>query len=506
MTITTILIILALVCGFYAAWNIGANDVANAMGTSVGSGALTLRRAVILAAIFEFAGAYLVGGNVSETVRKKMFDPSEITTIYGADAPYILACGMIAALIATGTWLLIATWMSWPVSTTHSIIGAVVGFGVVAIGVEGVAWDKVGLVSMGWVISPMISGAIAYFLFGFLLRTVFHKRDPVRAAINLTPKLVFTVIIVMSGVTTYKGFKPMWKNLGYDPFDPRFVAIVLAITITIGVIAMLITRRMLERFSPSGSESDDGADQEADQESANPILDTDVSRSLHKAEMHMERVRSTSDGEIKEHAERVLDELKVANEKARQRITTNTDSPALRKVEKIFALLQVITACLVAFAHGSNDVANAIGPFSAAYQSLQAGVIEAKSETSRWALLLGGVGIVVGLATWGWRVIQTVGKRITELTPSRGFCAEFAAAITILLASTLPIGLPISTTHTLVGAVLGVGLARGINALNLKTMRDIIAGWAITIPAGAGLSVLFYFILKAIFIDSGWWS
>lgn len=498
MTITAVLIILALICGFYAAWNIGANDVANAMGTSVGSGALTLRRAVILAAIFEFAGAYLVGGNVSETVRKKMFDPAEITTIYGADAPYILACGMIAALIAAGTWLLIATWMSWPVSTTHSIIGAVVGFGVVAIGVEGVAWDKVGLVSMGWVISPMISAAIAYFLFGFLLRTVFHKRNPVQAAVNLTPKLVFMVIIVMSGVTTYKGLKPMWKNLGYDPFDPRFIGIVLVITIAIGVIAMLITRRLLERFKPS--------EDELQEESGNPVLDTDVSRSLHKAEMHMERVRSTSEGEIKEHAERVLNELKLANEKARERITTNTDSPALRKVEKIFVLLQVITACLVAFAHGSNDVANAIGPFSAAYQSLHAGVIEAKSETSRWALLLGGVGIVIGLATWGWRVIQTVGRRITELTPSRGFCAEFAAAITILLASTLPIGLPISTTHTLVGAVLGVGLARGINALNLKTMRDIIAGWAITIPAGAGLSVLFYFILKAIFIDSGWSS
>ena len=176
----------------------------------------------------------------------------------------------------------------------------------------------------------------------------------------------------------------------------------------------------------------------------------------------------------------------------------------MRQVEKIFSILQIFTACLVAFAHGSNDVANAIGPLSAAYQAVNERVISSTSSTPGWALLLGGCGIVIGLATWGWKVIKTVGEKITELTPSRGFCAEFAAAITILLASVLPIGLPISTTHTLVGAVLGVGLARGINALNLKTMRDIVAGWAITIPAGALLCMLFYFILKLIFVDSGW--
>ena len=180
----------------------------------------------------------------------------------------------------------------------------------------------------------------------------------------------------------------------------------------------------------------------------------------------------------------------------------NTDSDDLKQVEKIFVILQVLTACLVAFAHGSNDVANAIGPLSAAYQAVSEGVVSAKATTPKWALALGGIGIVIGLATWGWRVIRTVGKRITELTPSRGFCAEFAAAITILFASTM--GLPLSTTHTLVGAVLGVGLARGLGALNLRTMRDIVAGWAITIPAGAILSIVFYLILKAIFIDSGW--
>ena len=220
--------------------------------------------------------------------------------------------------------------------------------------------------------------------------------------------------------------------------------------------------------------------------------------------MHLKRVRNSADDEIAEKATQLLKNIENLGLAARERITTNTNSEELRKVEKIFVLLQVITACLVAFAHGSNDVANAIGPLSAAYQALESGEIMAKSSTPSWALLLGGTGIVIGLATMGWKVIATVGKKITELTPSRGFCAEFAAAITILIASTIDFGLPISATHTLVGAVLGVGLARGINALNLKTMRDIVAGWAITIPAGAGLSMIFYFILKAIFIDSGW--
>ena len=492
MTGIEVLIILTFICGFYVAWNIGANDVANAMGTSVGSGALTLRRAVILAAIFEFSGAYFVGSNVSETVRKKMFDPEQIVTMYGEDAVMILACGMIASLIAAGTWLLIATYMSWPVSTTHSIVGAVVGFGCVALGVEGIEWDKVTMISVGWVVSPLISGSIAYLLFGLILRLVFYKKDPVRAAKQVTPKLVFVVVAVLSGVTTYKGLKGYWKSHGIDQFDPTFILSVVVITAVIGFIGMMVSKHLLKGYGNEAVDEHDG----------NPLLDAEVSRSLHKAEMHLRRVQVHADDEMKAKTEKLLEELDSVSQVNRDRLTTNTDSSQLRQVEKIFVLLQIITACLVAFAHGSNDVANAIGPLSAAYQALSENVISAKATTPAWALILGGVGIVIGLATWGWRVIQTVGKKITELTPSRGFCAEFAAAITILIASTLPMGLPISTTHTLVGAVLGVGLARGINALNLKTMRDIIAGWAVTIPAGAGLSVLFFLILKAIFVDS----
>ena len=493
-----VLIILILACGFYVAWNIGANDVANAMGTSVGSGALTLRRAVVLAAIFEFAGAYIVGSNVSKTVRKGIFDPLAIVSsgfYTPEEAPYILACGMIAALLAAGTWLLIATWMSWPVSTTHSIVGAVVGFGCVALGFSGVKWDQVGLISAGWVISPLISATVAYIVFGILLKTVFYKKSPVAAARRVAPKLVFILMFVMTGMTCYKGLKPLWKKWHMDPKDPGFMLTVVAVAIVLGVIGFFIAKISLKNFDKDTGESES---------KNNPLMDADVSRSLAKTIKHLQRVRNSSSGEMQDKATALLTEAEALQDTALEQITTSTDSDELRKVEKIFSVLQILTACLVAFAHGSNDVANAIGPLSAAYQAVNDQAIKASSSTPTWALLLGGVGIIVGLATWGWRVIKTVGEKITELTPSRGFCAEFAAAITILMASVLPIGLPISTTHTLVGAVLGVGLARGINALNLQTMKQIVAGWAITIPAGAGLSVVFYFILKLIFIDSGW--
>ena len=496
MGVELVLIGLILVCGFYVAWNIGANDVANAMGTSVGSGALTLKRAVVLAAIFEFAGAYIVGSNVSKTVRKGIFDPLEIANLYPAEqAPYILACGMIAALLAAGTWLLIATWMSWPVSTTHSIVGAVVGFGCVALGFNGVLWSQVGLISAGWVVSPLISATVAYVVFGLLLKTVFYKRDPVAAARRTAPKLVFILMAVMTGLTCYKGLKPLWKKWDMDPKDPSFMLAVAGLAVVLGIVGFLITKFLLRNFE------DKVKSKEA---SVNPVLSADVSRSLAKTIKHLQRVRNHSSGDVLDRTESLLKEAESLQDVALAEISSNTDSDELRSVEKIFSILQIFTACLVAFAHGSNDVANAIGPLSSAYQAVTEHAILKTSNTPSWALLLGGGGIVIGLGTWGWKVIKTVGEKITELTPSRGFCAEFAAAITILLASVLPVGLPISTTHTLVGAVLGVGLARGINALNLKTMRDIVLGWAITIPAGAGLCVVFYFILKLIFIDSGW--
>jgi len=479
---------LILVVGLFAAWNIGANDVANAMGTSVGSGALTLRNAVIIAACFEFAGAVIVGSNVAETVRKKMFDPSKLTDFYGEHAPLILGCGMIASLLAAGTWLMIATWKHWPVSTTHSIVGAVVGFGCVSLGVELVDWSKVGLITAGWVVSPLLSGAIAYAVFTVILKTIFYKRDPVRAARQQTPYIVFLVMVVICGVTAYKGLKPLWKKMNTDPFEPKAILITGAVAGILGLAGFFVTRWLLKKNFPA--ESGD----------TSQLLHADVSRSLGKAMMHLKRVRANTDGNLNDESMAVLNQLEGMHQRAVEQTNYGTDSEQLKQVEKIFVYLQILTACFVAFAHGSNDVANAIGPLSAGWQAIHDGTVSLKAEVPLWALVIGGIGIVTGLATWGWRVIKTVGEQITELTPSRGFCAEFAAAITILLASVLPFGLPVSTTHTLVGAVLGVGFARGIGALNLKTMRNIFASWAITIPAGAILCVVYFYILKLLVI------
>lgn len=485
-----VLLVLVLTCGFYAAWNIGANDVANAMGTSVGSKALTFKQAVILAGVFEFLGAYLVGANVSETVRKKMFDPQLLVGFYGDQAALVLACGMIAALMAAGTWLMIASYFRWPVSTTHSIVGAVVGFGCVGVGVSNVAWSKVGLITIGWVVSPFLSGTAAYLLFRMLLRSVFYKKNPVAAAKRVAPALVFAVLIVLVGVTTFKGLKPLWARMGIDPFQPRGMALTASIAVFCGLLGAFVTRYLVRNINAVA----EGA-------TPNPLHHAEVSRSLGKAAMHMRRVRDAAEHADHEQVTRMLEEIEAMHAAAREQMKFGSDSAELQQVERIFVFLQVLTACFVAFAHGSNDVANAIGPMSAAYQAVTTGQVTLKAGVPGWALMLGGFGIIVGLATWGWRVIETVGTRITELTPSRGFCAEFAAASTILTASLLPLGLPISTTHTLVGAVLGVGMARGISSLNLRTTREIIASWAITIPAGAGLAIIFYYLLQFLILE-----
>jgi phosphate/sulfate permease len=485
MTVEVFLLGLLLVVGLYSAWNIGANDVANAMGTSVGSGALTLRNAVIVAAIFEFGGAVLIGSNVADTVRKGMFDPEMLKDIYGAQAGLVLGCGMIASLLATGTWLMMATWKQWPVSTTHSIVGAVVGFGCVSLGVENVAWSKVGVITVGWVISPLLSGAVGYVLFTFILKSVFHKRDPIRAARQQAPYLVFMVLIVLCGVASYKAMKPFWNRIDIDPLeDPRAIFGTIAVAVVLGIIGALFTKWLIKRDTP----------QAENKASSTPALHPDVERSLGKALMHLERVRANTKDDLNDEASKLISQVQSMHKSVGDR-QENSEPSDLRKVERIFVYLQILTACFVAFAHGANDVANAIGPFAAGWQALSTGEVAATSPIPLWALALGGTGIVFGLATWGWRVIATVGERITELTPSRGFCAEFAAAITILGATILK--LPVSTTHCLVGAVLGVGLARGLGALNLRTMRTIVVSWAITIPIGAMLSIFFYTILKA---------
>ena len=415
-TYGTTLIIIAAVFGFVMAWGIGANDVANAMGTSVGSNAITIKQAIIIAMIFEFAGAYLAGGAVTNTVRKGIIDSGAFV-----NTPELLVFGMIAALLAAGTWLLIASYNGWPVSTTHSIIGAIVGFAAVGVGTEAVEWAKVGGIVGSWVITPAISGVFAYLIFVSAQKLIFEHENPLDAAKRYVPGYMFLAGFMMALVTIKKGL----KHVGLELSSVEGYIWAVAVGVLVAVVGKVIISRLK--------------------------IDPKADRQMHY---------------------------------------TN--------VEKVFAVLMVITACCMAFAHGSNDVANAIGPLAAVVSVVNNnGEIAAKASLAWWILPLGGLGIVAGLALFGHRVIATIGKGITHLTPSRGFAAELAAATTVVVASGT--GLPISTTQTLVGAVLGVGMARGIAALNLGVVRSIVVSWVVTLPAGAALSIVFYYIMLAIF-------
>jgi|TARA_B110001454_G_C12689089_1_gene421557 PiT family inorganic phosphate transporter len=418
-----ILIMLAIGFGLFMAWGIGANDVANAMGTSVGSGAITFKQAVIIAIIFEFAGAVLAGGEVTATVRKGILDAGVFSS-----NPELLVYGMLASLLAAATWLLIASSFGWPVSTTHSIVGAIVGFGAVGVGVEAVAWSKVYTIIASWVVSPLIAGTLAIIIFKSLQRNIIDTENPLENAKKYLPFYVFFVGFVISLVTLLKGLKHVesLKHLGKDL--PTSMMIAAGVGILASIIAAIIIRRI----------------------KINPEDDSDFSYS---------------------------------------------------NMEKLFGGLMIITACSMAFAHGSNDVANAIGPLAAVYSIVESGgEIVSKSVLPSWILLVGGGGIVFGLTTFGYRVMKTIGKSITELTPSRGFAAELAAATTVVFASYT--GLPVSTTQVLVGAVLGVGIARGLASLNLRVINRIFLSWIITLPAGAFMSIIFFFALKGFFGSS----
>ncbi len=408
MDLSTILLWFGILACVYMACNIGANDVANAMGTSVGAKSLTFRQAVLVAAIAEFAGAVLVGGHVSDTVRKGMVDPNLF-----ADVPMHLVYGMISSLIAASIWLHIASSLGWPVSTTHSIVGAVVGFGFIAGGADAVNWGKVGFIAMSWVVSPVLGGLMAYGIFRFITIYIFDKRNPVAQSKKLVPFLVFVVFVILAISMVYKGLKNLKLNLDFQD--------ALLISLIVGAISFVIAKILVRK------------------------------------------VKAVSPDDI-----------------SQQFIST----------EHIFKFLQVITAFYVAFAHGANDVANAVGPLAAVVSILNSGSVEMKVQMPLWILAMGGTCIVIGLLIWGMRVMETVGKKITEITPSRGFSAEFAAATVVLACSKM--GLPISTTHTLVGSVIGVGLARGLASLNLNIIQKIVVSWFATIPFTAVLAMLFY--------------
>ncbi|MEO5342990.1 MAG: inorganic phosphate transporter [Gammaproteobacteria bacterium SHHR-1] len=411
-----IFLALALIFGLYMTWGIGANDVANAMGTSVGSGAITVKQAIIIAAIFEFAGAFIAGGQVTATIRKGIIDPSSIT-----GSPELLVYGMLAALLAAAIWLMIASARGWPVSTTHTIVGAIVGFAIAGIGMDAVQWGKIGGIVASWLISPLIGGTLALLLMLSVRKLIINTEQPFKQAKKWGPFYVFLVGFIVALVTLFKGLKHL--KLEFSMLESFIAATV------IGLILAFIGKLMIDRVK----------------------VDEDADHDYHYA-----------------------------------------------SVEKAFVPMMIFTACAMAFAHGSNDVANGIGPMAAVLSIVgSGGEVAQKANLPIWVLLLGGGGIVVGLATMGYRVMQTIGTKITELTPTRGYCATLAAASTVVLASKT--GLPVSTTHIAVGAVMGVGLARGIGALDLRVLGNIVISWIVTLPIGGILAALIFFILKGIF-------
>jgi len=394
-------LLITIVVGLSMAWAIGANDAANSMSTAVGARAITPKQAVLIAAVLEFTGAYFFGKSVTETIRKGIIDPSMISE------PNVLIYGSIAALLAATLWLLIATKFGLPVSTTHSIIGGIVGYGIVYAGFGIVNWDKMTQVVLSWFLSPVFGAIVAYVVFRTIRKSILMSKDPIKSAKRYAPVwigLAFVVIGTMFYIKTLHG-KDIITALKYG---------VLA-----GFLAFLISFFLLR----------------------NHVL---------------------------------------------------TKDPYLA-VEGIFKKVQVLTSCYVALSHGANDVANAIGPVAAVYAVATMGLAGMKVPVPKWILAIGGLGIAVGVATWGYKVMETVGKRITELTNTRGFSIDFAAATTVLIASRL--GMPISTTHTVVGAVIGVGLARGVKAINKNVVRDIIISWFITVPTAAIISAIIFKIL-----------
>ena len=448
-----------LAAGFYMAWSIGANDVANAIGTSVGSGALTLKKAVLIAAVLEFSGALFLGSHVSETVQRGIIN----TDIFN-DHPLWFVYGMLSSLIGVGIWLQVATYFGWPVSTTHSIIGAVVGFGAIVGGVEAIYWENVFFIVSSWIISPLFGGILGFSIFMLLRKQIFYSPHPLKAAKKLMPYLVFVVVTTLALLLLKRGLNPISISLS------------LLAGLTAGIVAYFFVGKIaLPEMVPISDR----------------LYAPEIFHALERAKKHLLQVQLKTPHE---KVDSILSDIEEMKENLTHPEEYEVSSLEFKSIEKMFGSLQILSACLMAFAHGTNDVANAIGPLSAAILVLREGTMAASSAVPTWTLVLGGLGIVVGLATWGWRVIETIGKKLTELTPTRGFAAEFAAALTVLIASRL--GMPISTTHTLVGAVIGIGLARGFEAINLATTRDILLSWIITVPAGAALTMAIFWLLK----------
>ena len=425
----TIIIAVIALLGLYMAWNIGANDVANSMADAVGSKALTIKQAVIAAGLCEFAGAVLVGSHVTDTVRKGIVDPAIFGTIPNmlpGEAAALIIIGMSAALLSAALWLNFATWTGMPVSTTHSIVGAVAGFGIVAAGIGAVNWGKMGQIVASWFVSPLAGGLMAFIIFKIISKLILGQEKPALAAIKVTPYIVFFLALVVTLATVWKGLTHVIKDVAWLNDLNTFL-----IALGISAISFFVSK-------------------------------------FHVAKKLAGR-----------------ETLPLAQQ--------------LELVEKVYVPLVIISSCSVAFAHGANDVANSVGPLAAVAHIIQGGAIKMKVPVPLWILMLGGGGIVLGLATYGYRVMDTVGTKITEITPSRGVAADIAATATVLICTRMK--LPISTTHVLVGAIMGIGLARGLAGIDSRIAKKIFKSWLITVPAAAIICIVLFLVCRSFMLD-----
>ncbi|NJR18483.1 MAG: inorganic phosphate transporter [Calothrix sp. CSU_2_0] len=410
-------LLIVIFLAFYLAFNLGANDVANAMGTSVGSKAVTLKQALIIAGILEFTGAVLFGHEVTETLATNIVNP-----VLFSNAPQLLLMGMISVLIACGLWLQIATLRGLPVSSSHAVVGAIAGFSWVALGINAIAWSSIGLITVGWIITPVISGAIAALFYSQIQRWILKPENQVAQLNEWIPWLSAALI---------------------------------------GIFGVIVLPTL-----------------------THPITELFIAKTGFRIPAH--DISLLTGGfavfGLTIYSWRQL----AAGEKSKQ------------SIEKIFGKYQLLSACFVAFAHGSNDVGNAIAPLATITYIIKNQVVPlGEINIPLWILVLGAGGIVTGLAVLGKKVIATIGESIITLQPSSGFCAELATATTILMASRF--GLPVSTSHALVGAVVGIGLVQDLKSVKLATLKNIAAAWVVTVPVSAALSAIIFTLLNTIF-------
>jgi PiT family inorganic phosphate transporter len=400
----SLILVVIIIIGFYMAWNIGANDLANSMASSVGAQAVSLRNAVILGGVLALIGAIFVGSHVADTIKSGIVNPDDI------EEKTLIVYGAISALLGASFWITLATWKELPISTTHSIVGGMMGFGIAAGGWGIVNWAQIGKIAASWVISPVLGGFLAFFMFKIILRFILQDDNPLKAAKRIGPIFIAITFMIIASSILFK--TPLGKNLEFTIFD------IIILIIIVGLIAGLIGSFILTRYFK----------------------------------------RST-----------------VEND--------HNKKESYKRVEHIFSRLQLMTACYVAFALGANDVANAIGPVATAFTAESGGDLGSQVSIPYFLLIIGGVGIIIGMFTWGYKVIKTIGSKITHITNTRGFSVEFGAATSVLIASKM--GMPVSTTHAVVGAVIGVGLARGLEALDLSIIKKIVITWVITVPIAA---------------------